>query len=134
MPGTRFLKTDLLREVGQNYARRISKLQEELAEAERLTLSDQIKEWREREVARLTIFTARVAAGEVEDGELSRFEIKSMPYKDTYTTASLRQQIESAENARDKAMGYVRALAPVEVGGSVVEVSAVDLKRIGYGL
>lgn len=140
MAVTRFTKEALLVTIEDNYNR--AKL---IAEAEFLrehsrTPSERRALWRSKESKRVIELATRLQqhAGDpdhddyVPDFELSGFSTKHEPwaYDDDRHRADHKSAMIALEAAKSKALAYARALAEVEPG--VVEVSAADLRRIGY--
>lgn len=142
MAGTRFIQSTLATEVEANYNRRITEVQQELAAYLNRDPDVLHRNWREKAESDVATLYQRIVEGNASDGELTKFSIASPPdlYEDRWKTGRLEDRIADLEKARDKALAYIRSLAPVStinvVGDRtvVVEVSAVDLKRIGYGV
>jgi len=144
MAGTRFNQGDLAREVEANYNAQIQKVVDKLFEQLEESHDKAHALWRTEAAERVHLLHRRILSGEATDTELSRFSISSPPdpYGKKYAVTDFERQKERLEAARDKALAYIRSLAPVDVGGQVgdpirpniVEVSAIDLKRIGYGV
>lgn len=143
MAGTRFIQSTLANEVEGNYNRRIAEVQDELAELSQLTTDGQHAAWRATAESDVAELYERIVEGDVSDVELTKFSIPYPPdpFGDDWKRERLQRQIADLEKARDKALAYIRSLAPVStinddgtITDHVVEVSAVDLKRIGYGV
>lgn len=135
MAGTRFDKQVFIEATMDRYARLIAEQEEIVSTENALTDAEKIDAWRERETNRVCEFAQRLIDGAVEDHELEHFEIKRVPDVGRVNWSSesyAERQVQQLRKSLEKILVYVRSLAEVEPG--IIEVSAADLKRIGYGL
>lgn len=144
MAGTRFIQGTLASEVEANYNRLIEGAKEKLATALATSHDEEHETWRRTAEVKVHQLHERVVEGLATDSELSHFSISSPPYphEERYAIRDAENEIERLTKARDKALAYIRSLAPADltppngsgIQSNIVEVSAVDLKRIGYGV
>lgn len=144
MAGTRFIQSTLATEVALNYGRRIAEAQHELDSYLGRDPDQLHASWRSTAESKVATLYQRIVEGDASDVELTGFSIPSppSPYDEKWTRRHLEERVAELEKARDKALAYIRSLAPVDIAPTeqpgvhthVVEVSAVDLKRIGYGV
>lgn len=130
MPGTKFKQSTLASEIEARYNGLIQDLNVKIQSESYATDEMRLDLWREQCRRQILEFAERV--DDVSDLEISGFKLPYSP-----SVGDRRYAIRDAENeiarltkARDKALAYVRALAPNEDG--VVELYAADLTRIGY--
>lgn len=140
MAVTRFTKEKLLVAIEENYDRAKFLAEGDFLRQNSRTPSERREHWRSKESKRVIELAHRLQqhagdpghAAYVPDFELSNFSTKHEPwaYDDERRRAEHKAKMEELEQAKLKALAYARALAETDPG--VVEVSAADLRRIGY--